>query len=346
MAIRSTTHASTKDTPFFLMTGRDFVAPYAPRKHQYAADSHYAQELISRLQLAYQEVCENQADAFAASKEQFDKRAKPVPFAIGQIVYVKNFVVKPGSTRKFTPKFLGPYRIIEKLGEATFRLRQIYGRKLITAHAEKLKAALMPGSPFVAEYDKESQPQNENLALSSPSYEDSDSSSQSDSEQNAPLQSPVPGVQTSCAQPDFSASSKATESDSDCQDIESEAHDASPQYMQEAWIYDPQKKQNESPEKPLTKLPQPMQKTDSSQTVKTERVSPTKTNRTNQISVKSHTVSRVTRYNRRTPNTSDATGSSSEVTFFKRMAPQQRSTEVNEHKHSNEQSKSASRLAT
>jgi len=236
MAIRSTAHASTKETPFFLMTGRDFVAPYdlitAPRKALYATDTNYAQELISRLQLAYQEVCQNQYDAFEVSKEQFDKRAKPVPFVLGQIVYVKNFVIKPGSARKFAPKFLGPYRIIEKLGEATFRLRQLYGRKSITDHAEKLKPALTPGSPFLAEYDKEQTPHDTNSTSSLTPHPDQNFSSDSETE---PLLTSRPETTNFPNRPNDNG---ATDSDSDTQDIASEACNPLSNQINESWILD------------------------------------------------------------------------------------------------------------
>ena len=160
-AINSTPHTSTKDTPFFLEHGRDFVSIYdqiiEPRKINYNYEDNYAQQLLARLQLAYQEVCQNQTQAFETSKAQYDKRASPVNIAAGDIVYLKNFVVNPGTAKKWTLRFTGPWRVLQKVGDATFRIKQIYGRKTVTAHAEKLKPALEPGTPFTADYEVSSE---------------------------------------------------------------------------------------------------------------------------------------------------------------------------------------------
>jgi len=151
---------------------------------------------------------------------------------LGQIVYVKNFVIKPASARKFAPKFLGPYRIIEKLGEATFRLRQLYGRKSITAYTEKLKPALTPGSPFLADYDKENTPRDTNTTSFPPPYLDQHSSS--DSEPEFP-HNPHPETMSL---PTRSVDKNALDSDSDSQDLASDACNPLSNQMNESWILD------------------------------------------------------------------------------------------------------------
>ena len=137
LGLRTVTHAATKEIPFFATYGRDCLSPWEeflkePSIH-YDLDTNYSRELVTRLQLTYKEICENQRLAFANSKAQYDKRTHPVTIAPGDVVYIRNTVTKKGHSSKFAEKFLGPYRVIEKVGSATSSERNLWTQNTIRA---------------------------------------------------------------------------------------------------------------------------------------------------------------------------------------------------------------------
>ena len=76
-----------------------------------------------RLELLRQVTKDRSQVAKDRFKQQYDKHAKARHFDLGDKVWLQNATVQPGKSKKLLPKFLGPYYITEKIGEATYRLR-------------------------------------------------------------------------------------------------------------------------------------------------------------------------------------------------------------------------------
>jgi hypothetical protein len=66
------------------------------------------------------------AAAQARQKSYADKRRKPIEFEVGDHVYLKvspmRGVKRFGIKRKLEPRYVGPYRIIEKSGRVAYKL--------------------------------------------------------------------------------------------------------------------------------------------------------------------------------------------------------------------------------
>ena len=64
--------------------------------------------------------------AQARQKSYADKRRKPIEFEVGDHVYLKVSPMKGvkrfGIKRKLEPRYVGPYRIIEKSGRVAYKL--------------------------------------------------------------------------------------------------------------------------------------------------------------------------------------------------------------------------------
>jgi len=123
-----------------------------PRKTDYILGENYAAELLARLQITYEQVHQHQDKALEKSKVQFDKRAADSNFSLGDVVYMKNYALKQGINRKFQRKFLGPYYITKRIGEASYEIKESYGRKTEKVHSDRLRKALKPGAPFTFEW--------------------------------------------------------------------------------------------------------------------------------------------------------------------------------------------------
>jgi len=120
-AINSTPNESTKFTPFQLMyrkipqmpvdlVDRDSVTPAA-------------EEFISAMAGTVKEARENILKAQQGQKTQADKHRCDHQFKIGDQVRLssKNLSLATG-TRKLSPRWVGPYEILEKFGDNTFKL--------------------------------------------------------------------------------------------------------------------------------------------------------------------------------------------------------------------------------
>jgi len=161
MLSNSAINATTGFTPSFLHFARNLYLPFdlllKPRRIDYSLGENYVAELLARLQITMEKVKQNQETAMKASKLQFDKKASTQTLKLGDVVYMRNYALKPGVTRKFQKRFLGPYYVTKKIGDATYEIKQIYGRKVEKVHFDRLRKALKPGAPFEFDYGDKQQ---------------------------------------------------------------------------------------------------------------------------------------------------------------------------------------------
>lgn len=57
-------------------------------------------------------------------KKQADPSLRHKAFAVGQLVYLstKNISFKGQATKKFSPKFIGPFQVLQTIGQVAYRL--------------------------------------------------------------------------------------------------------------------------------------------------------------------------------------------------------------------------------
>lgn len=71
------------------------------------------------------------------TKETRVKKAKPKNFKIDDRVWLRNLATRVGRSGPMGPQWLGPYKILEKIGEVNYRIK--IGRKEDVVHADRLK---------------------------------------------------------------------------------------------------------------------------------------------------------------------------------------------------------------
>ena len=116
-AYRASVQASTRESPFFLLYGRDPRLPtevcldVSPSRQEMDLDS-YKTEVATHMADAWRIARNNVKDAQRKQKRQYDKRTRPVKYAVGDRV----FVLMPGARNtkayKFARPFHGPYRVM------------------------------------------------------------------------------------------------------------------------------------------------------------------------------------------------------------------------------------------
>ena len=117
-AYRSSIQESAKESPFFLLYGRDPCLPTEETlsmstSHQLLDLDDYKTELVTGLAEAWQLAQTNVRKAQQKQKKQHDRRAKGHEFRLGDQVFVYMPAAKRAKAYKFAKPFAGPYRIVD-----------------------------------------------------------------------------------------------------------------------------------------------------------------------------------------------------------------------------------------
>ena len=74
-------------------------------------------------------------------KFNYDRKVRGGEFEVNDYVWVLNSQV--GLSPKLTPKYIGPYLVIEKLQDLIYKVKRVEGRKGILVHRNRLKRCFM-----------------------------------------------------------------------------------------------------------------------------------------------------------------------------------------------------------
>ena len=174
-AYRTAKHETTKQTPFFMVYGREATYPSEtvvttyPHEHdEQQITSSDTNKLVQRSLRLY-ELMEARNEARRRiekeqqrQKQRHDQNVRPQMFAVHDMVLLHDTAKAKQHSGKFIPKWNGPYRIHSVLGNGVYRLAQPNGKTLddpINARRLKLyhqRVALEPQviinvpAPFLA----------------------------------------------------------------------------------------------------------------------------------------------------------------------------------------------------
>ena len=143
MAYNSSIQSSTGYTPFYLMFGRQARLPidvlYGTREESYQCQGEYARLLQTRLNSAYDIVREHVAKEHQRQKEFHDLKVHGEPFKAGDCVWLHSHAPK-GTSRKLHHPWTGPYKVIKKVSDVTYRIQHLYrNRQCKVVHFDRLK---------------------------------------------------------------------------------------------------------------------------------------------------------------------------------------------------------------
>ena len=118
-AYQASTQESTKESPFYLMYGRDPRLPTALEMDNMSCEEmdvdSYKREVSTKLSEAW-ELAKNNNNKKAQSKQKalYDRQTKSPQFSVGDRVFVYMPAAKACKAYKFARPFYGPYRILEQ----------------------------------------------------------------------------------------------------------------------------------------------------------------------------------------------------------------------------------------
>ena len=144
MAYNTSMHASTGYTPCYLLFGHEARLPidlmFGTTKPQPQSVHEYAAFLKASLTDAYRDVREALDRSHIRQKDFYDKKIHGEPYKKGDLVWLLNPTVPPGQSAKLVHPWTGPYRIVERLSDADYRIQEVYGKKSPSVvHFNRLK---------------------------------------------------------------------------------------------------------------------------------------------------------------------------------------------------------------
>ena len=119
-AYRASLQESTKESPFFLLYGRDPRVPTSTvltyQRSPYTVDiDDYKSEMMTNLSQAWKLAQENIKAAQKCQKTQYDKKTRDVNLKVGDRVMVLMPTEAKGEKRKLARPFHGPFRVLSLL---------------------------------------------------------------------------------------------------------------------------------------------------------------------------------------------------------------------------------------
>lgn len=144
LAHRTTVHASTGETPAFLMYGRDLTLPVqllsSPPQRSYSEVREFVDDLHIRLQTAFVTVKENLERAASRQELHFSKKAKKKDIKVGDTVFCYWPNVRKGESRKFARKNRGPFKVLRQTSPVNFEIgSQMSPGKKFIIHVNRLR---------------------------------------------------------------------------------------------------------------------------------------------------------------------------------------------------------------
>lgn len=139
MTYRSTPHSTTKNSPYFLLHGREMRLPtdwMTEELQQDLSEEDLVNEIKRRLQYAYQRVTENMEQRKVQSKEYYDKRAIQKEFKCGDLVLLHAPQVKRGRSKKLSMPWIGPYKVLDICNDVNIIIKK--GRQTYKVHKNRL----------------------------------------------------------------------------------------------------------------------------------------------------------------------------------------------------------------
>ncbi|XP_041470079.1 uncharacterized protein LOC121419685 [Lytechinus variegatus] len=143
-AYRSCPQESTGETSSMMMMGRevvlppDLAIPPIPGTTE-DLDTDYALKLREIMRNVHEKARNSLREAASRQKQHYDKATESVQFHPGEFVWMRKKTREKGLAPKLQPRWLGPYLVVTKLSDVTFRLQLSPRSHPFIVHADRLK---------------------------------------------------------------------------------------------------------------------------------------------------------------------------------------------------------------
>ena len=146
LAYRTTVHASTGYTPYFLLFGHEATLPATamfPLPVPSMTHPEYVRQLETKLNSAYSIVRQFSGKQHRRQKALYDRHTAEKLFSVNDLVWLHQPAVPVGIAPKFHRPWKGPYRITQKVSTAVVRITLCQNpRRTVIVHIDRLKPYL------------------------------------------------------------------------------------------------------------------------------------------------------------------------------------------------------------
>lgn len=162
MAYRASENDSTGVTPYKMMLGREMTYPLDviagnPKNQRILCPVEYVQWLNHTFEITFNFARDNLLKAAVRQKNNYDRGIKPRNFAVGDFVWRW---YPPTAGIKLGLGWIGPYKILEKITDVTYKIQESPDSRQINVHVDHLKPYL-GAVPLVWVLDGENESENE-----------------------------------------------------------------------------------------------------------------------------------------------------------------------------------------
>ena len=146
LSYRVSFHRFHGDSPAYALFGQDLDLPVysmmeadIPGRYSIGlTPAGVGAEVALRLSKARDRYMETMEKQTRKTHETANRGREPVSLGVGDCVLFKRPLTARGKSQKLWKPYIGPFKIIEKMGEATFVIKEVGGRKQYQSHAENL----------------------------------------------------------------------------------------------------------------------------------------------------------------------------------------------------------------
>ena len=143
MAYRSAVQESTRETPNMLMLGREVNTPtemLVDRPPDWPdLNTDYARWLRDQLQVAWERARVLYKESAIRQKKYYDQRAQGGRFIRGGLVWLHQVRLKKGACPKLQNPWYGPWMVMDRFSDVTYRIQQGPSGKPKVVHFDRLK---------------------------------------------------------------------------------------------------------------------------------------------------------------------------------------------------------------
>ena len=138
-AYNTSKQSSTHVEPFTLMFGRPPLLPFDPPKDivNLSAPNDYYLQLHKFLTQAKALARRNVSTQQHLSKNRYDERRANVQLSPGQLVLLRQMM--PKHLKKFSPRYYGPFRVIQQRGRLSYLVKHLDTDRTEVAHVSRVR---------------------------------------------------------------------------------------------------------------------------------------------------------------------------------------------------------------
>lgn len=142
LAYRTAVHESTVATPAYANFGRELRLPadmLSGCPSDAAKDfSDYVSDLRVKMLEIHEQIRDAGLQASDRSKTRYDRKANHASFEEGSLVWLHNPIRKKGKSPKLQASWEGPYEVVTRINDVTYRIRKSPRSPMKIVHVDRL----------------------------------------------------------------------------------------------------------------------------------------------------------------------------------------------------------------